>query len=182
MQLLQEFAHRRGGNARLLGERGGGLHALRLTRKRGKQHRGVVGQPADAQHEGTLDVTRTILVLIVLRTKPGTPATGLGAIPIAYHLLLIWGRRTGGAGRLWGRRSLSGRRTPVPAADTADSRAPPGAGSAAGGTCAVAATGFAILGAPFYGAVVVSQAARATHAELSERVRTPCQWWRMVYE
>jgi hypothetical protein len=30
------------------------LHALRLAGKRGEQHRGVVGQPADAQHAGTL--------------------------------------------------------------------------------------------------------------------------------
>src|SRR5262249_22510714 len=53
LQLLQQLAHGRRRDAGLLGERGRGLYALRLARERGEQHRGVVGQPADAQHGST---------------------------------------------------------------------------------------------------------------------------------
>ena len=54
MQLLEQLAHRGQGNAGLAGQGGRGLHPLRLTGKGGKQHRGVIGQPADAQHGGIL--------------------------------------------------------------------------------------------------------------------------------
>src|SRR5690348_14707553 len=62
---------------RLLGERRGGLHALRLARQGGQEHGRVIGQPADAQHKGPCE-TRTILVLFVPGTK-GTPERGGGA-------------------------------------------------------------------------------------------------------
>ena len=54
LQLLEELADRGRGNVGLLGERGGGLHARRLPGERGQEHGGVIGEPADAQHRGTL--------------------------------------------------------------------------------------------------------------------------------
>ena len=62
---------------RALGERGGGLDALRLTGKRGEQHRGVVSQSADAQHVKTSQ-SGTSLVLIQAQTKPHRRAQGHG--------------------------------------------------------------------------------------------------------